>query len=146
MTAPGGSIGADNNSVAVRVALRHDLPDADQERLEEEVAAVLRGIDAPTVLVSGEKLAERAFADQAIRDAAVGESIALVALFAMALSTSIAAPRLVPCASRLGRTSLAGRNAASAATYVSFAANGPSSRIGPRALTRSSERSVISAA
>ena len=42
---------------------------------------ILRGIDAPTVLVSGEKLAERAFADQAIRDAAVGESIALVALF-----------------------------------------------------------------
>ncbi len=81
VTAPGGSIGADNNSVAVRVALRLDLPDADQERLEEEVAAVLRGIDAPTVLVSGEKLAERAFADQAIRDAAVGESIALVALF-----------------------------------------------------------------
>ena len=82
VTAPGGSIGADNNSVAVRVALRLDLPDADQERLEEEVAAVLRGIDAPTVLVSGEKLAERAFADQAIRDATVGESIALVALFA----------------------------------------------------------------
>ena len=81
VTAPGGSIGADNNSVAVRVALRHDLPDAEQERLEEEVAAILRGIDAPTVLVSGEKLAERAFADQAIRDAAVGESIALVALF-----------------------------------------------------------------
>jgi RND superfamily putative drug exporter len=82
VTAPGGSIGADNNSVAVRVALRLDLPDADQERLEEKVAAVLRGIDAPTVLVSGEKLAERAFADQAIRDATVGESIALVALFA----------------------------------------------------------------
>jgi RND superfamily putative drug exporter len=82
VTAPGGSIGADNNSVAVQVVLRLDLPDADQERLEEEVAAVLRGIDAPTVLVSGEKLAERAFADQAIRDAAVGESIALVALFA----------------------------------------------------------------
>ena len=82
VTAPGGSIGADNNSVAVRVVLRLDLPDADQERLEEEVAAVLRGIDAPTVLVSGEKLAERAFADRAIRDAAMGESIALVALFA----------------------------------------------------------------
>jgi RND superfamily putative drug exporter len=82
VTAPGGSIGADNNSVAVQVVLRLDLPDADQERLEEEVAAVLRGIDAPTVLVSGEKLAERAFADQAIRDASVGESIALVALFA----------------------------------------------------------------
>jgi len=80
-TAPGGLIGADNNSVAIWVTLRLDLPDADQERLEEEVAAVLRGIDAPTVLVSGEKLAERAFADQAIRDAAVGESIALVALF-----------------------------------------------------------------
>ncbi|MGH8838062.1 MAG: MMPL family transporter [Jiangellaceae bacterium] len=80
-TAPGGLIGADNNSVAVQVELRHGLAGADQERLEEDVAAVLRTIDAPAVLVSGEQLADRAFADQAVRDAAVGESIALVALF-----------------------------------------------------------------
>ena len=80
-TAPGGLIGADNNSVAVWVELSLDLTEADQERLEKEVAALLHTIHAPTVLVSGEKLAERAFADQAIRDAAVGESIALVALF-----------------------------------------------------------------
>jgi RND superfamily putative drug exporter len=81
-TAPGGLIGADNNSVAIWVELGFDVPEADRERLEEEVAAVLHTIDAPTVLVSGEELAERAFADQAIRDAAVGESIAMVALLA----------------------------------------------------------------
>ena len=80
-TAPGGSIGADNNSIAVWVELRLGLPDPDQARAEAEVAAILRTIDAPTVLVGGEKLADRAFAEQAIRDAAIGESIALVILF-----------------------------------------------------------------
>jgi len=44
------------------------------------VAAALRRIDAPQVRVGGEKLAERAFAEQAVRDAAIGESVALVVL------------------------------------------------------------------
>ncbi|HEV7709866.1 MAG TPA: MMPL family transporter [Asanoa sp.] len=78
--APGGRIGADNRSSLVEVELRPGLPDAQRERAEDLVAAALHRIDAPQVLVGGEKLAERAFADQAIRDAAVGESIALVVL------------------------------------------------------------------
>jgi RND superfamily putative drug exporter len=76
-TAPGGQAGADNLSYLVTVELRPGLPDAEQER----VAEILRSIDAPEVLVGGELLAERAFAEQAIRDATVGESIALAVLF-----------------------------------------------------------------
>lgn len=78
--APGGRIGADNRSTLVRVELVNGQPDAERERVEDRVTELLRRIDAPQVLVGGEKLAERAFADQAVRDAAVGESIALVVL------------------------------------------------------------------
>jgi RND superfamily putative drug exporter len=80
-TAPGGQAGADNLSYLVAVELRPGLPDPEQELLAEQVEAVLRTIDAPEVLVGGELLAERAFAEQAIRDATVGESIALAVLF-----------------------------------------------------------------
>ncbi|AVT40712.1 MMPL family transporter [Plantactinospora sp. BB1] len=75
--AAGGRIGADNRSTLVRVELADGLPTAEREAAEDRVAALLRGIDAPQVLVGGEELAERAFAEQAIDDAAVGESIAL---------------------------------------------------------------------
>ena len=74
--AAGGRIGADNRSTLVRVELANGLPDAERERVEDRVTALLRDIDAPEVLVGGEKLAERAFAEQAIEDAALGESIA----------------------------------------------------------------------
>lgn len=80
-TAPGGLIGAGDDSVMVRVEMRLGMAAEEQERVEAEVAGVLRTIAAPQVLVGGEKLAERAFAEQAVRDAAVGESIALVVLF-----------------------------------------------------------------
>ncbi|MDG4834667.1 MMPL family transporter [Solwaraspora sp. WMMD1047] len=76
-SSPGGRIGADNRSTLVQVELVDGLPEAERERLEDRVVRALRGIDAPQVLVGGEKLAERAFADQAVRDAAIGESIAL---------------------------------------------------------------------
>ncbi|GAA1849616.1 MMPL family transporter [Asanoa iriomotensis] len=76
-SAPGGRIGADNRSSMVEVELRPGLPDAQREDTEDLVAAALHRIDAPQVLVGGEKLAEREFAEQAIKDAAVGESIAL---------------------------------------------------------------------
>ena len=79
-SAPGGRIGADNRSTTVLVELAEGLPEAQREPLEDRVAAILRRIDAPQVLVGGEKIAERTFAEQAIRDATVGESIALVVL------------------------------------------------------------------
>jgi RND superfamily putative drug exporter len=80
-TAPGGQAGADNLSYLVSVELRPGRPDPDTERTAAQVAALLRTIDAPQVLVGGEPLAERAFAEQAVRDAAVGESVALAVLF-----------------------------------------------------------------
>jgi len=75
--AAGGQIGADNRSTLVRVELAQGLDTEERERAEDAATVLLRQIDAPQVLVGGEKLAERAFADQAIEDAAVGESIAL---------------------------------------------------------------------
>ncbi|WP_433385683.1 MMPL family transporter [Actinoplanes sp. CA-142083] len=79
-SAPGGRIGADNRSSLIRVELEAGLPDDRREQAEDAVAGALHRIDAPEVLVGGEKLAERAFADQAIADAALGESVALGAL------------------------------------------------------------------
>ena len=77
---PGGRIGADNRSTLVLVELADGLPDAERERVEDRVTGLLRRIDAPQVLVGGKTLAERAFADQAIKDAAIGETVALVVL------------------------------------------------------------------
>ncbi|WP_041842170.1 MMPL family transporter [Actinoplanes friuliensis] len=78
--AAGGRIGADNRRSLIRVELRQGLPDDRREQVEDAVAAALHRIDAPEVLVGGEKLAERAFEDQAIADAALGESVALLIL------------------------------------------------------------------
>jgi RND superfamily putative drug exporter len=75
--AAGGRIGADNRSTLVQVELAEGLSPEQRERAEDRVSTLLRDIDAPQVLVGGEKLAERAFAEQAIEDAAVGEAIAL---------------------------------------------------------------------
>jgi RND superfamily putative drug exporter len=78
--APGGRVGADNRSSLIRVELERGLPDDRREQVEDAVAAALHRIDAPEVLVGGEKLAERAFAEQAIADAALGESVAIIVL------------------------------------------------------------------
>jgi len=75
-SAPGGRIGADNRSTLVRVELKPTATDADVSA----VAAKLHEIKAPRVLVGGRPVAEADFAEQAISDAAVGESIALAAL------------------------------------------------------------------
>jgi len=79
-SAPGGRVGADNRSSLIRVELERGLPDDRREQVEDAVAAALHRIDAPEVLVGGEKLAERAFAEQAIADAALGESVAIIVL------------------------------------------------------------------
>jgi RND superfamily putative drug exporter len=81
--APGGRIGADNRRSMIRVELDRGLPDDRREQVEDAVTAALHRIDAPEVLVGGEKPAERAFADQAIADTAFGESVALVVLLIM---------------------------------------------------------------
>jgi RND superfamily putative drug exporter len=74
--APGGQIGQGNRSTLIRVELR---PGASEVEVDA-VAAKLRELRSPHVLVGGKPLAERAFADQAIADAALGESLALAAL------------------------------------------------------------------
>jgi RND superfamily putative drug exporter len=86
-SAPGGRIGADNRSSLIRVELDRGLPDDRREQVEDAVARALHRIDAPRVLVGGEKLAERAFADQAIADAAVGESVAILVLLVVLVLT-----------------------------------------------------------
>ncbi len=79
-TGPGGQIGADNRSTLVWVELKEDLPLERQEALEDQVRSTLLTIDAPTVEVGGDHLSERAFGEQAVRDLAVGESVAFALL------------------------------------------------------------------
>ncbi|WP_084557170.1 MMPL family transporter [Hamadaea tsunoensis] len=74
--AANSGIGDDNASILVRVELRTGSSDADVAA----VAAELHKIKATNVLVGGQPLAEKAFTDQAVADAALGEGIALVAL------------------------------------------------------------------
>ncbi|GGM50677.1 MMPL family transporter [Dactylosporangium sucinum] len=79
-TGQGGQIGADNMSTTVRVELDPRLTDADREALEDRVRDRLEMIEAPKVTVGGDKIAERAFAEQSVDDLAIGESVAFVAL------------------------------------------------------------------
>jgi RND superfamily putative drug exporter len=79
-TGPGGRIGADNRSVTVQVELEPGLAETPREALEDQVRARLHEIDAPSVKVGGDKIAERAFAEQSVDDLAVGESVAFAAL------------------------------------------------------------------
>ncbi|MFF5082071.1 MMPL family transporter [Actinoplanes sp. NPDC000266] len=105
--APGGRIGADNRSSLIRVELDQGLPDDRRERVEDAVAAALHRIGAPEVLVGGEKLAERAFADQAVADAALGESVAIVVLLVvlvLVLGGFVAA--LIPLSAALAAVSV----------------------------------------
>jgi putative drug exporter of the RND superfamily len=75
-SSPGGRIGADTRSTLVRVEMRQSATEADVRA----VSAKLHEIKAPRVLVGGQPVAEADFAQQAISDAALGESAALVAL------------------------------------------------------------------
>ncbi|WP_238009695.1 MMPL family transporter [Dactylosporangium sp. AC04546] len=79
-TGQGGQVGADNMSTTVRVELDPRLNDADREALEDRVRDRLEMIEAPSVVVGGDKIAERAFAEQSVDDLAIGESVAFVAL------------------------------------------------------------------
>ncbi|MEV0128705.1 MMPL family transporter [Dactylosporangium sp. NPDC050688] len=79
-TAGSGQVSADNRSSLVTVELRPELSDAEALAVADRVAAALHRIDAPTVLVGGELLAERTFGEQAVKDAAIGEGVALVVL------------------------------------------------------------------
>lgn len=81
-TAGAHLLGADGQSSLVTVELSPDLDDEQALRVADQVSAALHRIDAPDVRVGGKLLAERAFGEQAVADAAFGESVALVVLCA----------------------------------------------------------------
>ena len=70
----------DQRSILVTVQLAEDLDEPALERAEDAVVALLHQIEAPSVLVGGEHLAERAFGRQAARDLAIGESVSFTLL------------------------------------------------------------------
>jgi RND superfamily putative drug exporter len=116
-TRPAGMISRGNRSSLVTVELDPALSDADALAVADRVRAALHRIDAPTVLVGGELLAERTFGEQAIEDAVFGESIALVVLCGalvvvlgglVAGSLPLAAALAAICATLLALTALAG--------------------------------------
>ena len=76
----GGLISDDGTGSLVVVELDRDLTDEQALEVGDRVAAALQTIDAPEVVVGGELMAERTFADIATADAVVGESVALVVL------------------------------------------------------------------
>ncbi len=79
----GGLVADDGNSSVAVIELDPKFDEEQALALADQVVAKLRTIDAPEVLIGGELLAERTFADQAVDDAVFGESIALVVLCAV---------------------------------------------------------------
>ncbi|MGI6879682.1 MMPL family transporter [Microbacterium sp. gxy059] len=73
----GGVVSDDGRSSLVVVELDPALDDHEALAVAETVSDALAGIPAPEVLVGGELLGEQAFADRAVRDAALGEGIAI---------------------------------------------------------------------
>jgi RND superfamily putative drug exporter len=73
----GGVIGDDGRSSLVVVELDRGLSEDEALTVADRVAEKLRTVDVPLVLVGGELLAKRAFAEQAIADTVRGEVIAL---------------------------------------------------------------------
>ncbi|MGN7702085.1 MMPL family transporter [Cellulosimicrobium sp. 22601] len=76
----GGLIADDGQGSLVIVELDPALSDDDALALAHQVADALHTVDTPEVLVGGALLAEEAFVDQAITDAAVGEGVAIAVL------------------------------------------------------------------
>ncbi|MEU8005275.1 MMPL family transporter [Catellatospora sp. NPDC049111] len=79
-TAGSAQITADSQSSLVVVELAPALDDDAALAVADQVSAALHRVAVPEVLVGGKLLAERDFGDQAIADAALGESVALVVL------------------------------------------------------------------
>jgi RND superfamily putative drug exporter len=82
---PGPWVSDDLRSLLIRVELDRDLPAAARERLVSDVAGRLATIEAPRVVVGGEDVADKEFADQATRDLAKGERFSLPVLLVVLL-------------------------------------------------------------
>lgn len=76
----GGAIGDDGRSSLVVVELALDLDGDAALAAASQVDDLLHSIAAPEVLVGGPLLAEQAFVDRAMTDAAIGEGLAIVVL------------------------------------------------------------------
>ncbi|KQM57398.1 MMPL family transporter [Agreia sp. Leaf210] len=79
----GGIVGDDGSSSLVTVELAQTL---DEEQLlvaTAEISSLLHSIEPADVLVGGKFLAEQEFVDRAVTDAALGEGLAIVALFVL---------------------------------------------------------------
>ncbi|WP_291045460.1 MMPL family transporter [Herbiconiux sp.] len=79
----GGIVGDDGRSSLVTVELEQSLDEASTLAAATEVSELLRTIEPADVLVGGKFLAEQAFVDRAVTDAAIGEGIAIVVLFVL---------------------------------------------------------------
>ena len=77
----GGLIGDDGRSSLVTIELDAALAEEEALALAADIASTLRTIEGADVVVGGELLSEQEFIDRAVMDAAVGEGIAIVALF-----------------------------------------------------------------
>ena len=77
----GGLIGDDGRSSLVTIELDAALTEEEALALAADIASTLRTIEGADVVVGGELLSEQEFIDRAVMDAAVGEGIAIVALF-----------------------------------------------------------------
>ena len=79
----GGLIGGDGRSSLVSIELDAALTEEEALALAADVTTALRTIDGAEVVVGGELLSEQEFIDRAVMDAAIGEGVAIVALFAI---------------------------------------------------------------
>nr|WP_253943111.1 MMPL family transporter [Nocardioides sp. zg-1308] len=101
-------VSADGTGTVVTVEIDPGLDHDASLEVAGRVADRLRTIAVPTVLVGGPLLAEEAFAEQAVTDAARGEGVAvlvLVVVLALALGGLVAG--LVPVATALGAVAAA---------------------------------------
>lgn len=79
----GGIVSDDGRSSLVVVELDPALDSDAALAAAESVSEVLTAIPAPEVFVGGEVLGERAFGDRAMRDAGIGEGVAIVVLLVL---------------------------------------------------------------
>ncbi|MFG6503380.1 MMPL family transporter [Microbacterium sp. P05] len=79
----GGAISDDGRSSLVAVELAGGLAEEEALAVSSTVSDLLHTIAAPEVLVGGELLAEQAFVDRALTDAAIGEGLAIVVLIVL---------------------------------------------------------------
>jgi len=120
-------VAPDRTGTVVTVEIDPTVDDERAREAVERVEATLRQVAMPTVLVGGPLLAEEAFAEQAIQDAARGEGVAvLVLLVVLALALGGLVVGVLPVVTALGAVAvslLALAGLARASTVSEYAVN-----------------------